>query len=764
MKQKSNQIFTFQKIVPITVILFSFFLSGVLNAEVAVERWGKLKTSSHKGMTLIRLADKTSILRFDLSELKKGTKIFRASLRVKATGSPSKPILIYPLKAGSTDKKPLPDNEPLKLEPPRYNSFDMTKIVSEWVSGSRPNKGLLIKRFEGWRPNETELEITYEGKAKKPPPQVKGLKVFHRKGQTFLTWTEIDKLINIEKVKQKSFAQALKKGSPRGEVLYRVYSHDKPITAGNIGNAKRVDETGVLSGYDKAIRQRNCIGEIDQGYDPNTIVPRFCIEIIPYTPFKATHTFTYMKRNFPEWTGKQLPLYTGLYVHKSPKAGKKYYAVVSSVNGVENTRDVSSANSLKKPIEEIVGAGEPVLYRRMDQSSGRGRGRKNQESQYYVYWTAPPTSNIPNSPCHILVGISEPDSKAAMSTSIKTGRFEGMYWGELVCGLGRDRFRKRPHITLAVQEDVSYTGGLGYHSAFRTLQAYSQGYVEMYIVRRLDMALRWAKTRWKLDPGRVSCKNAFWAIHLPDLVTYCHLGQYQSIMSYLRSPYGRALPTKFGPFEIAKTKNGENAWELLDVEKVVRKNPAKETAFMWCPGGKGTGHEMETGYLQNPRVWRALMDTKHPFVAAWGGCIRNMFGDPPKRFEEMTYDKNVPAFANCSLDSNPGSGSINDGDFSGQINGYLWWDPKSGTDEKDKWTLDIFLVEDSPEKECTTDITPRRLKNFKAKPGEKFKWTNTNIGDSREIQSGTVTADKSGLVTIPKVIISKGKNRILLKK
>jgi hypothetical protein len=50
----------------------------------------------------------------------------------------------------------------------------------------------------------------------------------------------------------------------------------------------------------------------------------------------------------------------------------------------------------------------------------------------------------------------------------------------------------------------------------------------------------------------------------------------------------------------------------------------------------------------------------------------------------------------------------------------------------------------------TVDVTPRRLQKFKPKPGEKFKWTSSTGG------SGTVTADKWGLVTVEKVKIYPG--------
>ncbi len=62
------------------------------------------------------------------------------------------------------------------------------------------------------------------------------------------------------------------------------------------------------------------------------------------------------------------------------------------------------------------------------------------------------------------------------------------------------------------------------------------------------------------------------------------------------------------------------------------------------------------------------------------------------------------------------------------------------------------------------DITPRRCQKFKRAPGERFRWTNTLLAGGKVIQSGTAVADRWGLVTVEKVSVSKGKNRIQISK
>jgi len=65
---------------------------------------------------------------------------------------------------------------------------------------------------------------------------------------------------------------------------------------------------------------------------------------------------------------------------------------------------------------------------------------------------------------------------------------------------------------------------------------------------------------------------------------------------------------------------------------------------------------------------------------------------------------------------------------------------------------------------CTADVTPRRCRRFKAAPGQKFTWINTSLADNRVVQTGRAVADPHGLVTAEKVIITKGRNRLVIKR
>jgi hypothetical protein len=130
----------------------------------------------------------------------------------------------------------------------------------------------------------------------------------------------------------------------------------------------------------------------------------------------------------------------------------------------------------------------------------------------------------------------------------------------------------------------------------------------------------------------------------------------------------------------------------------------------------------------------------------------------------MKLESAMPAFSNCSLDNNPGNGDPADGDFVGQINGYLLWDDGDCADQPHRWEMTVWVVKGCPDDRCTVDVTPRHCKAFKPKPAERFKWTNTSIAENNTIDSGDVAADKFGLVTLPQVTVTKGRNRLAIER
>jgi hypothetical protein len=146
---------------------------------------------------------------------------------------------------------------------------------------------------------------------------------------------------------------------------------------------------------------------------------------------------------------------------------------------------------------------------------------------------------------------------------------------------------------------------------------------------------------------------------------------------------------------------------------------------------------------------KTLTANHHGFAFSWndGGHSEGLRAAGPitKYYPAAKFARNrsYPAFGNSSIDHNMGNGSKEDGDREGGVN--LGFDWKDVVDEERHWS--VSLSNELARSEMTVDVTPRRCQKFKARPGEKFRWI-SSAGDS-----GTVTADQAGLVTVPTVVI-----------
>ena len=127
---------------------------------------------------------------------------------------------------------------------------------------------------------------------------------------------------------------------------------------------------------------------------------------------------------------------------------------------------------------------------------------------------------------------------------------------------------------------------------------------------------------------------------------------------------------------------------------------------------------------------------------------------------DLRTNQSLPAFTNCSLDGNPGNGDPTNGDAAGQVNLYLYWETENIVDRSERWEVTVGLLDHAPRDTATVDITPRRRQQFKARPGEEFTWTNVSLNTNQVVQSVRVTADKSGLITLERVLVDKKKNRV----
>jgi hypothetical protein len=723
--------------------------------DFVCERWGNTAECHHR--STLKVSGK--VVEFDLSALGRMSRIQRAVVRAPIRRSDYRSAIeIHPL--GADRKEPDSGARPLALIGPWYRTFDATDALRAWAKRSEGGFRLYFESAPGWRREATMLEIAYQvGRRRrrentaKVTPRVADLRAVHLNGQTFLTWQEHEDImageepVTIEKMEKKLLPLRGKK-----DFVYRVYAHDRLITLRSIADAQLVAEVPfVLSAYyldsirtiehphpDKGEGRTPLVGGARAKRDP---VPRYVIR----------------KGEEPPARGY------GLYVRTITKPGKTYYAVVTALNGREAVDVLNGGNSLLEAVDEKVAPPGPVWQSQTVRKPDDRRplpwvvGR-------YNFWLEFPYVNVPR---QLQVAIGHPqqiDPRRELPLYVHLGAYGGQPAFYCRQGGGYQVMLCPPYD----QDDSMFQGR---HECLGTLKSYDQGVVHNWAQRRTFALMDWAVRQWPIDTERTTLRGQFccWALRYPERFTSV-LGD-----GYGNNNKGREAQKHgplWGPYpEGSRNWTGVDHWEWMNLCKYIRENPTKELPY-YVSFPYSASHVGDIGPWPWPELYRALHDTKRAFCARWGNCWA---GAPPAiaMAERIKMHQSLPAFADCSLDDNPGDGASDpgsagaDGDPTGNINGYLFWDTDSIVDEANRWGMTIWLYEGdrhgrgkAPADACTVSLTPRRCRKFRARPGQQFRWTSTSVEGGRGVQSGTAAADKWGLVTIEKLIITTGKNRI----
>ena len=585
-------------------------------------------------------------------------------------------------------------------------------------------------------------------------PQVADLTVFHRSGQTFITFKEIDSPQITPNIGDAAIRKMVRNLDEK-KLHYRIYRSQKPI-----------DSVEGLTPIAK-------------------IKPLTCWNIDYYgaSAQEGKPAVRYIIADGVE----HLAPGTGLYVHNpTDKSAKTYYAVTAVKNGRENTA-LTKANATQQPLEETQGRGVPVLQRVVKPDSFAYIDKP--ELHYYVRWEAPPNSSVENKPFDYLVAI--PPNITAKPTPV--GLHLHCWGGSLNGGYGWwYHYAKLGTTYLISSNQIPYDWWTGYHEFYysgpRSEQKFKQGVVRPYSTMRMLSFLDWAAKKYDLDLNRVFTAGSSMGGSGAPMFAIRHSDRIAWSIGWVGVHDPGNTPQFTGSYERVygdkswniKFEDGSPAFEYYKDAAYLRKYPDKDIGFITWSNGKNDG---AIGWPQAVEFYQAIQQTRRPHIFVWGlsghGQRATMPKDAGQRLMliDIRLDQSLPAFTNCSLDDNPGTAANletpkevtigkekrkdpYDGDSTGQINLYLYWQTDDITDTAKKWEITVALTADAPHDQCTVDITPRRLQNFKPQPQTAYKWTNT--AQARVLQRGKVVADKWRLVTIPKVIVGKEGNRIVL--
>jgi len=573
-------------------------------------------------------------------------------------------------------------------------------------------------------------------------PQVRNVRAHHRYGQTFITWTESMPLVGIN---DPTYLQVwtIKQQPERNAIRYRIYRSTTPITT--VEGMKPIGEVGPMTGW-------------------NT-------DIYGISPQDAQHANARAIRYVIDDGAPPLLPNTGLFVFNPSGEGAAYYAVTATAGGREN-RQVTDANRLESAVDERPGQGEPVRQRVVKPTTWFYVD--NPTLEYYTRWEVPPNASVAGKPFDYLVALPPTRTKRPAA---------GLYLHGL--GGSLDSFSAwwfnadKGAIAISSTEQP-YDWWTGYPDRWWTSAPlvsksdWQSSVVHPYSQRRLLSFLEWAARRYSLDLTRSFAAGSsmggagalMLAIHYPDRVAWA--ASWVGVHVPLQSPTFRSsYQLLYGdPEWRVRFEDGTPVWDHFDDVKYLENHVGQDVGLLAFSNGK---NDDQIGWGQAVSFYRALQETRRPHVFVWGQnghgerALMPAAGGEREMPLDLSTDQTLPAFTHGTLDDDPGNGDPANGAPQGQVNLYMTFETGSIVDTPDQWEMTVGVLASAPKDRCTVDVTPRRLRGLKLKPGDLMIWTSTPIGARYAVQSGTAVVDRWGLVTLNRIVVSKGRNRLVVR-
>ncbi len=604
-------------------------------------------------------------------------------------------------------------------------------------STSMPGTYRCSAKLDGIQSNAVNIQV-HDVSTKK----ITGLNARHVEGQTFLTFDMITDYFAEADITYGAYFDRKKR--IQADIKYNIYRSTRPIQ--EIGDSTPLATVDSFTGWNELF------------YGIETSREKYSN--------KTAIRYTVNPEDGP------LDAKKGLFVFNPDDAGNFYYAVAAVIDDRESREVAIAENSLEIPVEETRGQGLPVLQRvEMPESF---QYIKNAALHFYTRWEAPPNAGNNTMPFDYLVAIPE-----NLKDPAPVGIHMHAWGGNLTGGYAWWNNAEKGAILLASNQRP-YDWWTGYHENLfsrnppRSKEEWTGGVVKPYTANRLFSFLEYLDERsdWPIDLERTFAAGSsmggsgslMMAIRYPERIAWAR--SWVGVHIPEKSPtFKSSYASVWGPPDYnVKFEDGTPVWDYYNNAKYLYANPRKEIGFLTFSNGKNDGG---IGWAQAVEFFRALQDTKRPHLFIWGqgghGQRTIMPGNGNERVMplDIRTDAALPAFTNCSLDDDPGNGDPADGDPSGQINRWLYWDDDSILDAKERFAITVALMDAAPAPDCIVDITPRRVQQFRFSPGTTLFWKNVdNTGAA--IQDGTVTVDADGLITLKKAIVSKSENKIMI--
>jgi hypothetical protein len=448
----------------------------------------------------------------------------------------------------------------------------------------------------------------------------------------------------------------------------------------------------------------------------------------------------------------------GLYVHTCRRAGRAYYAVITAVNGVGNTVQLGPGCTVG-PVAGRVADPEPVLQEETFKKGAYNRKADDLITRRYCLWAAPPLAPRPLQYGFAIQYYPNRIGKPA-ALELNHGKGHAGDAPEL------SRRQRRDAILMAVTADPDNGLRMGMNNARGTLRSYRQGTWQDWSWNRNERLIRWARANYPIDEQDIYCYGSHWgqaALRHPEIFSaFIGWGTGDYTRGFV--DWNRARGVWGPPSAYAGKPDAENPYVTCDFTRFVAADAARRLPLQMLIPCTGS-HTSEMSFASRPQFFRALADARQPFSAAvgkhsWGFAVPAMLVEFQAGRLKIRRDQSKPAFADCTVDENPGCGDIRSGDLRGLLNGYLLWETDSIVDEPGRWEMTVYLHGSAPLASCKVDLTPRNCRRFQPRPGRKLTWTNTAAGAAGRLEGGQAVADRNGLVTLRQITVTKTRNRI----
>lgn len=708
------------------------------------------------------------VLKFDLSPLPQDAKILRADLLLwrsalltgRDDGALASIEVTCP-EGGAQAARP-------QLRPPWFDRFDVTEAARAACRAPRARSAdFAVKASPRLNAAAACLDVAFEGEgANPPPPQVKQVRAFHRAGQTFITFEEIDERSAAPSPTWAELRKQLDAMDGEREVRYRIYRHTAPITAATLAEAEWLADVRPMSAYNIlgrsvdqliALHRRRAMDDLD-----------FAKQLARQDYFSRYHP------DMPEMgevpiarfaieDGRPLPPGQGLYVHHPASAGKAYYAAIAVADGVASTAEIACTG----PIEETRGVGEPVLQGKPEVTVFFDYPG---ERRHYVQWAAPPLANLPNQACNWGVFVPRGYGAAAAKRLSVFFHDATQRWLKPPWPHRQDTVLLSPH-------DAPWRSfGYGHHEALGTLRSFRQGKVQPFLARRVDAMLAWALKEFEADPGRLSCGGTgYWGgtaalqygLRRPGKIAYVmadaspdpnpHETPYEYDLYGKRKTMRDAMDAVWGkPEWKIEAESGKPVWEEMNLVAYVLAN-GRRRVMPFLSLGAGSQH---ITWKQQTALMRAYLATHNAFMAEffWGSSahlplpVSAESGDHP--FEPRS-DRPLLACSEKDRGPNPeffpkhfdtGERGYSSG---GRLNTRPRWHPEDIVDEPDRLEMTVYCARRVVYAgRVTCDVAVRNTARFRPKPGEKLVWTAPDPRDKRKTIQGEATVDPDGHILL----------------